>query len=413
MFDFSIMINIFYNLLKNNPDYIIIIEFIITPGWETHRSNETIFNKNYSSAIDNMNNLSHFINELGITNKIIFISNFNFISNIEEKAIFIENLHCGNFKPATFSNNILLSSRIYRNSEKKTFGDTIREIILKQQFLNNEQVEKKLFILEKRTNSEYYDKLRGYTETDYNTIKEICQTYCNNNDLTLVIWDDNLVKNNSIFQQFKISFNAEIMINLAGSALLFNYGMAKGKQLILGCFVEDVIKDMGFKKITYLTFYEHFINKHVQLYYEFAQANQTKVNNNHITTITNFLYNKIMTEPVPIITQNTPKIDLIPTDAPQNTPKIDLIPTDAPQKTPKINLIPTDAPQKTPKINLIQKNNANKYIRKLFSNVPTDARTTKYAKNKSNTKKECKQIMQKNNTKKECKKIIQKNNANK
>jgi len=144
-------------------------------------------------------------------------------------------------------------------------GDTLREIIKSRSTKN---YDKKYLILEQRFNSVILGEERNMSKSQFDNLYNICLDYCHQHNLELLIWNGDITKNNSIYEQFVICQNAEIIIQTAGSFSFFNYSIERGKIL---CF--DIMPTYsGYESSYNLCFYnniQHFFNKNVQNYLHF------------------------------------------------------------------------------------------------------------------------------------------------
>ena len=287
-FDFTQHINIFYDLLIKNEDYVIIIEFI---PWimENYKNNfDRIYNINidtniFINFIRDTNIFINFIRDIGLKNKIEIISPVSKIQSFKEDSIFIKNMHIISFVEFGNIKWIPLISRVLKKNGN-FISDTLINIINKEyngtnpHFTHHKQ---KFFLLEKRTNSSF-DSTRNIDINIFNDIEKICQNYCNNNNLKLVIWDNDLITKNSIYQQYKIANNSEIIIGFGGSFFLFNYTITNGKVLILNVKPEynndynPNIVNMNI--ICLLTYYQIIINNNVLLHYKDNTETYTTIN---------------------------------------------------------------------------------------------------------------------------------------
>ena len=263
VFDFRSLIGIFYDILKKNPDFYIIYELIIPIYFNTY---QVINDNDIELTLNNMDIIKKFLKDIGLDNKIIFISNINKIYNIDYETIFIKNLHYSEFKSMKETNNFVLSSRIYRNINNETFSDLLRRIFLdKYGALPN-----KYFILEKRTSSSYYDNVRGINENGFIILKKICTDFCIKNNLELIIWDNDFVNKHSLYEQYLISYQSEVIVSFAGSQQLFSSTINNGLVIIIGGISEKCLENFPLCRnyIFYLTTYDQFTNPNIHLFFD-------------------------------------------------------------------------------------------------------------------------------------------------
>lgn len=251
MFDFINQINYFYDILKNNKNISIIIEYIPGSCCPIHESNilflkrktsleyykKNIKDKKYLQDI-----LINFIKNLNLSNDIIFLTNIYKFKNIKTDFLFINKLYHIKLKQIYNITWLPLVSRFIYNKKYELIPNLLNKIIIenspKNVNIHYNFHKKKFLILEKRTNSTYFRKARNVNINIFHNIKNFCKKYCDKNNLKLVIWDDNLVKKNSIYEQFEICNNAKIIIGFAGSFWLFNYAMQNETTIL----IFDIIK---------------------------------------------------------------------------------------------------------------------------------------------------------------------------
>ena len=236
MFDYIESINIFYELLLNNPNYKIILEFIPHANFN-HKWDYNGHNTSNNNII--LNKFITFIRDIGLTNDILIISDINIFQNFNNDGIFIKNFYSINLKKINNLDWIPLITRFIKNENGNYFCETIKNIISKKNNINihYEHYKKKFFILEERNNSSFNQTVRNINNDEFVKFKDICNEYCIKNNLELVIWNSKIT-NNSIYEQFNICNNAEIIIGFGGSFWLHNYTMTCGKVLILNNIVE-------------------------------------------------------------------------------------------------------------------------------------------------------------------------------
>lgn len=233
-------INLYYDLLKENEDYTIIIEFIPHSQlrmWGTHHDP----NFNDISKI-NIDQINQFIRDINLNNKIIILSDVVHFQNFENSSIFIKNLNTISFEENDkIINWVPLLSCFIKNKNNEYLGDLMDEIIKKKSDgVNNYYIKdnKKFFILEKRTSSSFIPHLRNVSEHDFQLLYTICLEYCNNNNLHLLIWDNDLVGKTSPYEQFNICNNAEVIVGFGGSFFLFNYSFKDTNVLLMNYITE-------------------------------------------------------------------------------------------------------------------------------------------------------------------------------
>jgi len=253
--DFFQSINMFYDLLYNNKDYVIIIEYI---------PNCTFFDNDITKLIK-------FIRDISLDNKIYIISDISIIQNFDNNYLFINNLHAIFFEEYDNINYIPLISTFSINTNKNN--------------INNEYYKKKFFILEKKTNSTYYSFERNISEELFNSIYKICVNYCNLKDLKLIIWDYDFINRESIYEQFNIANNSDIIISFTGTNSIFNNTMNCGKILILNTLIEYLLFNMAFYSFQIIN------NKNIdKVFFHFYDNDEIDKDNNIINIIYKFLY---------------------------------------------------------------------------------------------------------------------------
>ena len=260
MMDISNSLNMFYDLLVQNPDFVMIIEFI------PHGTDCLDYCLSLPGFFDDCNKsielVTKFIRDLGLTNEIKIISDVSMYQNFDH-SLFIKNLYAITFNSNNL-NYLHIKSKFCKNSRGNYMGDTLREII-KSRCPKN--YDKKYLILEQRFNSVILGEERNLSKTLFDNIYNICLDYCHQHNLELLIWNGDITKNNSIYEQFVICQNAEIIIQTAGSFSFFNYSIERGKIL---CF--DMKPALDCESSYNLCFYnniQHFFNKNVQNYLHF------------------------------------------------------------------------------------------------------------------------------------------------
>ena len=98
--------------------------------------------------------------------------------------------------------------------------------------------------------------------------------YCNYNNLKLIIWEDIVNDNNSIYEQFNITNNAEIIIGYGGSMWLFNHANTCSKILILNLITECELKYEILYQITFYAFINIYKNKSINNIFLHFQNNE-------------------------------------------------------------------------------------------------------------------------------------------
>ena len=287
LYDLLPQLNYFWKKIIDNPKYPIIIENCVFGVRGTHKCNSTL---NIEKQKKNIQSIITYLRELNISNDIYIISNKKFHqfnnTNIWQGKLFVKNLNILLIENPYVSYHGL-TSRYVLNSEGKVFNESLKNYINSKGInIHYNYHKKKFLILEKRLTSfkNPINKPRGFINSEWNSIVNLCDNYCFNNNLKLVIWDDNQTKN-SIFEQQLICNNAEIIISTGGSFNLFNFGHNCSKMLILDISPRENCTNNIFKKICLNIFADH--SSHTNLYYYF----------NHGTTlyfniIKKFLYNK-------------------------------------------------------------------------------------------------------------------------
>lgn len=274
MFDFIQSINIFYDLLKKNEDYVIILEIINKYTFYYMLDYDPISIKN------NLNLLMKFISDIGLNNKIIIISPTSIYQNFNNDSLFIKNLH-----RISFNNNesnikwIPLLSRICKNENNDYFSETMNKIILNKNTVNihYEYHKQKFFILEKRI-CDSKNERSIVDDITFNKIYNICDIYCKYNNLKLVLWED-AINNISIFEQFNIANNSEIIIGYGGSMWLFNFSNICSKILIMNLETEYERKYKILYNMTFYTFINTFKNKsNKNIYLHFKNSKDDYLN---------------------------------------------------------------------------------------------------------------------------------------
>jgi len=271
MFDFTQNINVYYDLLIKNEDYVIIMEII--PNIMILDYLNCDLNFNHSN--DNLYKFIDFMRNIGIKNNIVTISNYNYCQNFEEDSLFIENLYAISFKERKNINWVPLLSRFSNNNNY--FCETLKNIIKKNVINKHYEYNKKKFlILEKRMESSYnnFNNIRNINKNTFDNLVSICNEYCLYHNLKLLIWDSEFVKKESLFEQFNISNNAEIIIGFGGSMWLFNYTMTSGKILCIGLMCEYEEKYKILFNMTLFTYNQLIKNKDIKnVYFHFRDDN--------------------------------------------------------------------------------------------------------------------------------------------
>ena len=256
MYDFSNSINMFYELLKENEDFAIIIEFI---------NKGMICQLNLPIEFSNsLNKLTEFIKDIGLKNKIFVVSISSCYQNFDSESLFVNKLHTILFKQKYNHNWIPLLSRFCKNSKNEYFPETMKCILKNNNEINihYNYHKQKFFILEKRLGN---NSRRIITNEDtFSKIFNICQIYCYYNNLKLVIWEDVVRNNNSIYEQLNISNNAEIIIGYGGSFWYFNCANTCSKILIMNLYDEFNGKYDAIYNMTLYSFMNILKNKSIK-----------------------------------------------------------------------------------------------------------------------------------------------------
>ena len=124
-------------------------------------------------------------------------------------------------------------------------------------------IKKKYFILEDPSKIILKNNI-NITEND---ILKICQEYCNNNNLLLIIYNNDFIEKETIFQQYNIINNSEIIIFSSNFFNMFNFSINKGKILILNNTINyDDKYDENYRILYDISFYKYnyiFNNKNI------------------------------------------------------------------------------------------------------------------------------------------------------
>jgi hypothetical protein len=212
MLDYYNQIHFFYKLLKDNPNYPIIIDYP--------------FDKKYYEG-KNIGRLP--LDSCAIINKFIqYIRDLKLINNIItiwDKKIVIKNLYSIQYNENNGEFNKLTMQNF--TTPFCNFNSIINK--------NTTKYEKKFFILEVRPIHS-----RGIPVDINNEIIELCKLYSNRNNLELIIWSFDFVGDKSIYEQNQISSNAEIIITFGGSMSYFCHTIQKGNVLVLNLKHEGV-----------------------------------------------------------------------------------------------------------------------------------------------------------------------------
>jgi hypothetical protein len=272
-YDFIPSINIFYNLLKKNEDYVIIMEVL------DYNSPEIINN--------NLTKIISFYRDIGLNNKIIIISNSSITQNFDNNFLFVKNLYTIFYEIKNNFRFIPLLSRFNKNESNEYFSETMKNILKKNNKINihYEYYKQKFFILEKRVSGEFRNIIN---EDRFNKIYELCNIYCEYNNLKLIIWEDIVNDNNSIYEQFNITNNAEIIIGYGGSMWLYNYANTCSKILIMNMHQNIIITKL-FKNLSFYKYINTFKNKSIKNIYLHFINNECN-NLDYEKIIYNFLY---------------------------------------------------------------------------------------------------------------------------
>ena len=289
MFDFINQINYFYDILKNNEKISIIIEYI-PHGTLKHKEHKLFlekktqfkyYEKNILKNIYLQEILKKFIKDIKLNNKIIFLTNVYEFKNIDENFLFVNKMHYINLQNIDNITWLPLISKFIYNKDYKLIPNLLNKIIIKNSPENinvhYKYHKKKFLILEKRINSSYFGEKRNIDIDVFHNIEKYCEKYCYENNLKLVIWDDNIIKNNSIYQQFELCNNAQIVIGFAGSFWLFNYALQNNTVVLIfdifKCEISDFKRiisksnlNLNYMNITFYTFHNILRNKHLKKY---------------------------------------------------------------------------------------------------------------------------------------------------
>jgi len=279
MFDFINQINYFYDMLKNNKELKIIIEYI--PHGTLKFSNHNLFiNKEIKDDYYKKNILKkkylqdifiEFIKKLNLNNDIIFLTNIYDFKNIDEDFLYINKLHYINLKNIDNITWLPLISKFIYNENYELIPNLLNKIIFKNSPKNinihYKYHKKKFLILEKRIKSSYFKKDRNINIKIFNEIEKYCKEYCSKNNLKLVIWDDKFIKENSIYKQFEICNNSKIIIGFGGSFWLFNYTLQNETIIIIFDILKpEINNNINNLDITYYTYNYILKNKNIEKY---------------------------------------------------------------------------------------------------------------------------------------------------
>jgi hypothetical protein len=275
--DFINQINNYYELLVNDVEINIIMETVDTC---------------YDTKFDNhpLNKFKQFLIDINIHNKLVFIlnnsSDTNSRSLINFFDLFIEELYVTNYINNKQKEFDYLPLALLSSFNDILFYNRIIDIIKKKNSINTHYYyyKKKFLILESRKliNSRFIG------DTIFDAIKSICEKYCILNNLKLILWDKEFTQRESLYEQFNISNNSEIIIGFAGSMFLHNYAMESGKLLMLNLEVENYNSSI----VNLMTLYAHtnlIQNTNILKVFYFLENN----NNGLLPLIVhNFLYDR-------------------------------------------------------------------------------------------------------------------------
>lgn len=236
-----------------------------------------ILNKKANDRINNLNNFIKFIRDIGLSNEIIILSIDKKCQNFNQNYLFIKELMCVKYE--SIENNIWipLISRLWKNKKNKYFYETIIEII-EQKYIKNQNIhyihhKKKFFILEKRIESVFMGSERNLNIESFEKIKIICEKYCEENNLKLIIWDQILENGESIYTQFEIVNNSTVIIGFGGSFWLFNCAIKKGYILILNFLIyNDFSEYTNVINTSFFKYIDHFKNKKTIKFIDFSKS---------------------------------------------------------------------------------------------------------------------------------------------
>ena len=283
--DFMQHINMYYHYLSINNNCSIILEIIPFSNYSFDKIDVNNFNIDNLVNINNINKLIKFTRDIGLNNNILIISPIAKYQNFDNDSLFIKNIYYTSFIEYDNIKWIPLLSCFCKNNYNNYLCDTLNNIINKkynsEENIHFEYHKKKFFILEKPSKI----ILKNNINITENNILKICQEYCDNNNLFLIIWDSNLMNRETIFEQYNIVNNCEIIIFSSNFFNMFNFSMNNGKTLILNNKIgydgyHKILYDLSFYKYNYI-FKNKNINKIVLHYYDY---------NNLYDIINNFLY---------------------------------------------------------------------------------------------------------------------------
>jgi len=290
LYDLLPQLNYFWQEIKNNQNYPIIFENCVTGIHGKNKCNSLL---NIEKQKEVIKSIITYLRNLDIKNDIYIISNkkfHQFKSTMNNTEIWQGKLYVKNLNILLIQNPHVsylgLTSRYTLNSDNLVFHETLKNYInSKGTNIHYEYHKKKFLILEKRLTSfkNPVNKPRGFVDSEWNSICNLCDNYCSQHNLKLVIWDNDKTKY-SIYEQQLICNNAEIIISTGGSFNLFNYGHTCSKMLILDISPRENPTHNIFKKICLNIFADHSSN--TNLYYYFNHGKTLYFN-----IIKKFLYN--------------------------------------------------------------------------------------------------------------------------
>jgi hypothetical protein len=206
MLDYYNQIHFFYKLLLNNQNYSIIIDLPV---------DKKIYGQVFEMTDGRLETIKKFIKYLRD------IKLKNDIVTLWDKKILINNLYT-----IRYNENRGIFNQLSLQNMTTPFCNFNNIIDISN--TNYKLYNKKFLILEVRPKSN-----RGIPKTINNEIIELCQMYCKKNNLNLILWDFEYISKKSIYEQFEISYNAEIIITYGGSMTYFCHTIQKGSVLIL------------------------------------------------------------------------------------------------------------------------------------------------------------------------------------
>jgi hypothetical protein len=280
IYDFMQHINIFYDILILNKDYNIILEII---PFQKYNNNFDIYN-NINVNYDTLDKFINFVRKIGLKNEIKIISPLSNYQNFNNNFIFVKNLYTIEFKEFDNINYLPLISRLTKNLNNNYISTTLINII--NQNNNNKNIhyeyhKKRFFILEKP-----YD-LNNIDEDLYFGILNKCKLYCNKNNLKLIIYDNDFVNREDIYEKYSIASNTDIIIGFTQTFFLYNFTISNGKILILN--YEENYKENNelLDNLVFYNYYQLFQNNNNNVILNYY--NNSDYNIKLIDIIDNFL----------------------------------------------------------------------------------------------------------------------------